>query len=111
MATRTEIIMTCDRCEPPGNPVTGTFRLRFGSADYETELCASHKAELDTALKLVIAAARQVNRPKRDRQSDDAVMRRNARAWGIANGKPVSQRGRISRALLTEYQAANNLRA
>ena len=41
---------------------------------------------------------------KRDRKSEAAQFRRDARAWGIANGRPVSAMGRIPEVVLTEYQ-------
>ena len=108
MAQRTETILTCDLCPEPGRAVLATYTFSVGSAEYETELCAEHKASFDQMLEPYREHGRRIagryTGVKRDRKSETAQFRRAARLWGIDNGKPVSAMGRIPAAVLTEYQ-------
>lgn len=105
MAQRTEVIITCDLCPEPGRPVLDTYSFSLGPEDYAIEMCAEHKVSFDLIMSPYISNARRVTGPrvKRDRKSESAQLRRDARLWGITSGKPVSKMGRISAALMTDY--------
>lgn len=105
MTRKIQMVYTCDQCPEPNGEVIETLRFSYGAIEYETDLCAAHKAELDTSMSALISPARRIsNRTARDRKSDAVQLRQAARAWGIANGRPVSQRGRVAASVITDYQ-------
>lgn len=107
MAQRIEIIVSCDLCTEPARAALGTYRIADHSGQYEIDLCAEHKVALDYVIAPYRDNARRIIGSaivRRERNSEAAQMRRDARAWGIANGKPVSAMGRISQAVISEYR-------
>ena len=81
---------------------------------YTIDLSTEHADELREALAPYVEAATPAGRVKSDtnggaqqpktiRLPSDA---KAVRAWAAANGRPVSDRGRIERSLRAEYEAA-----
>jgi uncharacterized protein YfcZ (UPF0381/DUF406 family) len=92
--------------------VTCAFGL--GDSLFEIDLNAAHREELESVLAKFVAAARQVRAEKPARQSGQAKIDRAdrehthaIRQWAKENGHEVSERGRISKALVQAFEAAH----
>lgn len=91
----------------------GTVNFAFDGAQYEIDLSASNTEKLREALSDYVAAARRVN--GRNAGSGTRVTRNQAaqkedlaaiREWASANGRDVSQRGRIAQSVKDAFYAA-----
>lgn len=112
MATRTVSTVVDDIDGSTDDVVTCAFGL--GDAQFEIDLNAAHREELESALAKFVEAARQVGggnlvrRPRKtkadraDRDHTHAV-----RQWAKDNGYDVSERGRISKTLVEAYDSAH----
>ncbi len=112
MATITKTTLVDDIDGSTDNVVTCAFGL--GDAQFEIDLSADHRDELENALTKFIEYARQVpgqKAPRPARQSRQAPADRELthaiRLWAKENGHEVSERGRISKAVIEAYQAAH----
>jgi len=91
----------------------GAESLAFGldGVSYEIDVAQPNRARLAGALAPFIAAGRQVSRGSRRRGAGTAarsrVDRAAVRAWAREAGLAVSERGRISAEVLSQYQAAH----
>jgi hypothetical protein len=85
-----------------------TVRLRFDGTDYELELSASNRAELKSALRPYLSAARtkgsSSSSSKRTRSG--AKRRRGLAEWASANGYEY-RTGRVADELAAAYDAAH----
>ena len=124
MAKRTKTIYTCDlhEGEVEGND-TITFSLEGKS--YELEACDEHAAKMRDDFAPYVGAARPAGRgsgstPRRSRESSSGRSSSGAsssggdrervqavREWARANGHQVSERGRLSAAVLKAYDEAH----
>ena len=104
---RTVILVDDIDPERTKNVETITFSIR--GKDYEVDLSSKSQRELDEALAPFLAVARRVPRaaaqPKarkrqRIRQDSDAA---EIRAWAIAHGHALGERGRIPASIRLEY--------
>ncbi len=116
MATET---ITKLRDDIDGSDADRTVRFAWDGVAYEIDLSAQNVQALEQALARFVAAARRVS-PARSGRGSRAVAarkpssRRNrsrtdlaaVRAWAIANGHTVAERGRISNSVIEAYQAA-----
>ena len=111
MATITSTTLVDDIDGSTDDVVTCAFGL--GDAQFEIDLSREHREELENALNKFVESAREVGaakparrrrtaRPATDRDQTQAI-----RQWAKDNGLDVSERGRISRAVLDAYQAAH----
>jgi hypothetical protein len=110
--------VSCDRCGSDvdsENPV----ELSFGGADFRTDLCRDHAAELSAALDPFLSVAERVEDRRRgpvgtaSRVSDGRITRRPTRrdpiqvaairGWARENGYDISDRGRIPREVEDAY--------
>ncbi len=90
-----------------------TVNFSLNGAAYEIDLNSAHADELRAALAPYIKAGRRASaagaarsattRRRASRSSDTAEIRE----WAMANGHPVSERGRISAEVMDAYRAAN----
>jgi hypothetical protein len=89
--------------------------ITFGldGTDYEIDLSAKHAKELRSALEKYISVAKRVGRgrtaagvrvgrrsSRADREQNQAI-----REWALRKGLAVAPRGRISQAVLEQYQS------
>ena len=122
MARRQETIVTCDLHE--GTETEGVTTIAFGldGTSYEIDACPEHGDALREAFATYVGAAR---RPERGSGStarraprsstprsssgggSDREQVQQIREWARANGHTVSERGRLSAAVLEAYRAAN----
>ena len=108
MVSTVSVVITDDLDGSPGaEPVT----FGIDGQSYEIDLGEANRTRLASALAPFIGAARRVNRGGRRRGSDrpvaERVDRAAVRAWAREAGLPVSQRGRISAEVMTQYEAAH----
>jgi Lsr2 len=106
VAQRTQILYVDDI---DGSQADGTVRFGLDGTEYEIDLSKKHAAQLATAIRPYIEAARKVpssrraargSRPARHNQSD-------VRAWARDQGLKVSDRGRIPADVLAQYESAH----
>jgi hypothetical protein len=94
-----------------GSEASETVSFALDGRQYAIDLSEGHAAQLRGALASFIAAARRGSgggrrspaarpaQPGNDREQTAAI-----REWARANGQTVSDRGRISKAVLTAYE-------
>lgn len=92
--------------------VTCAFGL--GDSHFEIDLNTAHREELESVLDRFISAARPVHesKPARTRRPTanprtDRDLTHTIRQWAKDNGHEVSERGRISKAIVEAYEAAH----
>lgn len=110
MATR--MMRVCDICEQPvdGDPL----RFGWGTAFYETDLCARHGDDLRTFMEKTIRTARRLGAPARSapvtpkKQRRSTVSTKEVREWASKKGIEVSDRGRLPEALIVQFQSAQD---
>ena len=123
MARTTKTIYTCDLHE---GEVEGNETLAFSleGKSYELEACDEHAEKMRAAFATYVGAARPAGRgsggsPRRPRESgsgrtspgssssSDRERVQAVREWARANGHQVSERGRLSAAVLKAYDEAH----
>ena len=101
-----------------GSDAAGTFDFAIDGRQYQIDLSDENAAKLRDALAPYVGAARKAGGRARGRTArQTAVADKPARSdrdqtaairdWARANGHQVSDRGRISKAVMDAYQAAN----
>jgi hypothetical protein len=88
-----------------------TVTLGIDGRHYELEMCAKHELQLLQTLGWYTMAARRVPRPGTLRHSlrttEDRQHSREVRAWAVASGHQLPERGRMPLAVLRDYAAAH----
>jgi Lsr2 len=104
MAMRMSVV-TSDDLDGTSDAETVTFGLN--GTVYEIDLAAKNRAKLEKALAPFIAAGRRVSARSRRPASRRASGPDNAaiRAWAKSEGLKVSERGRISADIISQYEA------
>jgi Lsr2 len=112
MSQQEQATLICDM--PPhetDTPAGRTVTLGIDGRHYELEVCARHELQLLQTLGRYTMAARQMPRPglRRNtfRTSQDRQHSREVRAWALASGHQLPERGRIPLAVLRDYAAAH----
>ena len=114
MAQKTIVQLTDDL---DGTRISGsgeTVGFALDGVGYEIDLSEKNARRLRDLLEPYIAAARRgttTRSPGRRSSSTDAASSRDVHAirdWARRNGHAVSDRGRISSAVLSAYEAATN---
>ena len=101
-----------------GSDASGTFDFSLEGRRYQIDLSDENAAKLRDALAPYVGAARKAGGRGRGRAARQTVVaeklaRSNRdqtaaiREWARANGHQVSDRGRIPKAVIEAYQAAN----
>lgn len=92
--------------------VTCAFGL--GDSQFEIDLNAAHREELESALGKFVDAARQVRGGQPARQARkvktervDREQTHAIRQWAKDNGYEVSERGRIAKNIVEAFEAAH----
>jgi hypothetical protein len=99
-----------------GSPAAETVSFGLDGRQYVIDLSAAHAIQLRDVLASYLAAARRgsgstsrrrsPSRPAGNREQTAAI-----RQWARANGQPVSDRGRISQAVLHAYENRDSVPA
>ena len=92
-----------------GSEGAKTVAFSFDGVPYEIDLGDANRAKLEAALAPFIAAARKLRRGDRRSSSrpSQPVDRAAVRAWAREAGLAVSERGRISAEVMSQYEAAH----
>ena len=117
MAQKVQITLEDDL---DGSEATETVTFSLDGETYEIDLNDAHAAELRDALAASEGAARRVGRgggsgasrrgagrPSRAAGSADKQRVQDIREWARTNGHKVSERGRLSAAVVEAYEAAH----
>jgi hypothetical protein len=106
MATILNMMLT-DDTDGSGN--AGTVIFSYQDSSYEIDLSAQNKDLFAEALAPFITAARRIPAaasPHR-RTAADRLDRASIRAWARDQGITISDRGRISTAIISQYRATH----
>lgn len=99
-----------------GTGADETVSFALDGRSYEIDLSQDNATLLRKALDEYVTHARKPGETPRVRRSTQASTHRDPsqtraiREWGQRNGHAVSSRGRISRPVVTAYEAAHDLR-
>jgi hypothetical protein len=116
MAQKVQVLLVCDLHD---DEVEGSETVTFGldGSSYEIDVCDQHAAELRDAFAPYVGAARRAGRGvvapaqrrggRSNRGSGDKQRVQEIREWARSNGHKVSERGRLSAAVLEAYDAAH----
>jgi hypothetical protein len=92
-----------------GTEASETIIFSFDGVEYEIDLNEANAQELRQAMNKYTSVARKSStrvRPGR-RPATTGGDTKAARAWAVANGIPVSARGRIQADVMEQYAAAH----
>jgi len=124
MAQKISVLLVCDLHD---GEVEGVETVAFGldGSSFEIDVCDEHAAQLRNAFAPYLGAARRAGRaagnPARRRPgrvvrapgagsgqvSAERQRVRDVRDWARRNGHQVSERGRLSSAVMAAYEAAH----
>jgi hypothetical protein len=115
MAQKVQVMLVCDLHD---DEVEGAETVAFGldGSSYEIDVCEQHAADLRDAFAPYVGAARRAGRAPvaqaqrragRGRATGDKQRVQEIREWARANGHTVSERGRLSAAVIEAYEAAH----
>src|SRR5690348_7542818 len=112
MAQKVQVLLVCD-LHDNDTPGTETVTFALDGASYEIDVCDAHSKKLRDAFAPYVGAARRAGRTTAGRRAARGSVRggkdRNTaiREWARKNGHKVSERGRISAAIMSAYDAAH----
>ena len=104
MAQRVEVILEDDI---DGSPADQTVRFALNGTSYEIDLSSENAQALRSALGRYVEHARKApGGPPKARGPRKRVDTSAVREWARAQGKEISDRGRIPASVMKEYEAA-----
>ena len=115
MAQKVQVMLLCDLCVTE-NEGTETLSFAVDGSSYEIDVCDDHAAEIRDSFAGYVGAARRAGRtaaPARRGRAGRAAggtdqdRTASIREWARKNGHKVSERGRLSAAVVAAYEAAN----
>jgi Lsr2 len=107
MARSVAVVVTDDL---DGSPDAETVTFGLDGVTYEIDLSAKNRARLERDFAPYTQAGRRITRGRNRSQGRPAaprIDRASVRAWAKENGLQVSERGRISADLMSQYEAAH----
>jgi hypothetical protein len=120
MAQKVQVLLVCDLHD---DEVEGSETVAFGldGTSYEIDVCEQHAGELRDAFASYVGGARRAGRtpvaPAQRRGgrstrtsgggNGDKQRVQEIREWARSNGHKVSERGRLSAAVVEAYEAAH----
>ncbi len=114
MAQKVQVLLVCDLHD---GDVEGTQTVLFAldGAAYEIDVCDDHAAQLRDAFAPYVGAARRAGRSaapaRRGRPAGARAAGKDRtteiREWARKHGHKVSDRGRLSAAVVAAYEAAH----
>jgi hypothetical protein len=111
MSQQVHVTLICDMAPHEADaPADRTVTLGIDGLHYELEVCAKHELQLLRTLGRYTMAARKVPLPGMRhslRTTQDRQHSREVRAWALASGHQLPERGRIPLAVLRDYAAAH----
>ena len=114
MAQKVQVLLTCD-LEDGEKPATQTVSFAADGTTYEMDVCVKHAKQFRDSLAPYVAAARRVSsrgtgagRRGRAGGSADRERTQAIRVWARKKGIKVSDRGRLSAAIVAQYEASTN---
>lgn len=106
---KTVSVVVSDDIDGSPNAQTATFGL--DGVTYEIDLGKKNRSKLERDVAPYIEAGRRMSRTRgrvtTSRSPAPRVDRAAVRAWANEHGLKVSERGRISAAVMEQYEAAN----
>ena len=93
-----------------GSPDAETVTFGLDGVTYEIDLSADNRARLERDFAPYIQAGRRMSRSRNRSQGRVAgprIDRASVRAWAKENGLQVSERGRISAEVMSQYEAGH----
>lgn len=132
MARTLVVVLTCDRCTAEGtedSEGTESVSFAFDGFNYSLDLCPEHAEEFHNTIQNMISWASDRSRLGSQRRARKAASADGAagesaptrstgdrerlraiREWARKHGHPdLSDRGRIPRAILSEYETAHKI--
>src|SRR2546430_1837353 len=104
MAQRVEVVLEDDI---DGSPADETVRFAYDGRQYEIDLSSKNAQALRSTLGKYIEHARKApGGPRQARGPRSRVDTSAVREWARAQGKEISDRGRIPASVMKEYEAA-----
>ena len=114
MGMESRMVRVCDAC---GIDVDGDARrVWWNSVFYDTDLCPEHGAALVELMDAIASKARRLGTPDpaketkapappppQPRTSTSRVTTAEVRAWAIAGGIEVNEKGRVPESLIARY--------
>jgi len=107
MAKNVSVVITDDL---DGSAGARSVSFGFDGVSYEIDLAEANREKLETTLAPFIAAGRRTRASTRrgpGRPATPPVDRAAVRAWAREAGLNVSDRGRISAEIMSQYEAAH----
>jgi hypothetical protein len=108
MAKTVAVVMTDDL---DGSPAAETVMFGVDGVTYEIDLSEKNRAKLERELAPYVTAGRRMSRSRRrsssGRQTGPRTDRAAVRAWARDNGLQISERGRISAEVISQYEAVH----
>lgn len=93
-----------------GSADAAEVSFAYDGVQYTIDLSKKNKAGFEKLLKPYLGAATKVSRRPQSRPSSGVTGRKDLsaiRAWASKQGIAVSERGRISRSVIDQYDAAH----
>lgn len=107
MAKTVAVVVTDDL---DGSPDAETVTFAYEGVTYEIDLGKKNRAKLERDVAPYIDAGRRISRPRSRTgagRSAARIDRAAVRAWAKESGLKVSERGRISADLISQYEASH----
>jgi hypothetical protein len=108
MARKVSVVTTDDL---DGSPDAATVSFGLDGVSYEIDLAAANRTRLTNLVAPYISAGRKVSRGRGRRGPQPAAVgrvdRAAVRAWAREAGLAVSERGRISAEVMSQYEAGH----
>jgi nucleoid-associated protein Lsr2 len=108
MARSVAVVVTDDL---DGSPDAETVTFGLDGMTYEIDLSADNRARLERDFAPYMEAGRRISRGRirgsQGRPAAPRIDRAAVRAWAKENGFQVSERGRISAELMSQYESAH----
>jgi hypothetical protein len=111
VAQKIQVMLVCDICEG-GKPGSETIGFGLDGSSYEIDLCDKHAKGFRDAVSSYVGQARRAvsgarGRGRRSSGGGDRQRTQEIRAWARKKGIKVSERGRLSGDIVSQYEAAN----
>jgi hypothetical protein len=106
VAQKVQVLLTDDL---DGSEASQTVKFGWLGADYEIDLNDKNLAAFEKAVSKYVAAGRKTGggaKARSTKKQSPTVDLADVRAWARNNGYEVSDRGRVSGAVLEAYKAA-----
>lgn len=103
MASKTTVSLVDDIT---GEPAQRTVRFGYEGKNYEIDLTETNAKVLEESLQEFIPHARTVTEKRQPAQRTDRATNDAIRAWAVATGHEIAQRGRIPNDLIDAYHTA-----